>query len=207
MLSLTLVPPQIGLKAFSCTWRLYLESQARLSELATWPGCVGLCQASLGVLLGGNREPLCCDSSCGSSQMGLLSENNSQLNSRHLVHLDRVLWIIGIHAQIHLWKIHPGPSREIAENRGESPANLSQSPVLDCRAKAACPWGWILPQNICQSHSKDSLSPSPHAAMALVYLYVLRPAWLLLRCCNLCHRDETKSKILCDCISTTLAQG
>lgn len=55
-------------------------------------------QAGLGVLLGGNRQPHCCDSSCGLSQMGVLSENNPQLNSRHLVHLDRVLWIMGIHA-------------------------------------------------------------------------------------------------------------
>lgn len=157
MLSLPPVPPQIGLNAFSCAWRLCLESRARL-RACPMARVGGLCQAGLGVLLAGNRQPHCYDSTCGLSQMGVLSENNPWLNSRHLVHLDRVLWIMGIHAQIHLWKIHPGPSREIAENRGEPPANLSHGPVLDCRAKAAWPRGWILLQNLCQGHAQPGVT-------------------------------------------------
>lgn len=47
--------------------------------------------------------------------------------------------------------ICPGPSRGIAENRAEPPANLSHRPVLNCRAKAARPWGHTFLQNIsCQ---------------------------------------------------------
>lgn len=144
--------------------RLFLCLEVVLGEpswtqsLPRGQGGGGLCQAGLEVLLTRNRQPHCYDSTCGLSQMGVLSENNPWLNSRHLVHLDRVLWIMGIHAQIHLWKIHPGPSREIAENRGEPPANLSHGPVLDCRAKAAWPRGWILLQNLCQGHGQPGVT-------------------------------------------------
>lgn len=39
--------------------------------------------------------------------------------------------------------------------------------------------------------------------MALLSVHVARPAWLMLRCCNLCHRDEINS--LKHCV-TALAQ-
>lgn len=72
--------------------------------------------------------------------------------------MDRVLWIMGIHAQIHLWKIHPGLSRELAENRGGPAANLSHGPVLDCTAKAVWPQDWILLQYLCQGHSQPGVT-------------------------------------------------
>lgn len=48
-------------------------------------------------------------------------------------------------------RICPGPSRKIAENRAKHPANLSHKVVLNCRAKAALPWGYTFLENIsCQ---------------------------------------------------------
>lgn len=53
--------------------------------------------------------------------------------------LKRVLWICM--PRLTFGRIHPGPSRAIAENRAKRPADLSLSAVLNCREKAAWPWG------------------------------------------------------------------
>lgn len=57
VLSLPLDLPQIDLKAFPCTWRLYLESRARLSELAPWPGVGGCVRQVWGCCWGGTENP------------------------------------------------------------------------------------------------------------------------------------------------------